>query len=242
MIQVALIGYGKMGKIIDQVIQQEYAGKMEVLYRIDKNNAYLLTPETLSKADVAIEFTDPDVAVKNIMHCFDAQVPVVVGTTGWYHRLEEVKAICIERNQTLFYASNFSVGVNLFFRLSRFLAQQMHHRYDYQVRLTEIHHTEKKDAPSGTAITLAETILQELSRYTTWVNHEASLPNELPVLSLREPNVPGTHIIQYYSDIDTIEIKHTAHSRLGFARGAVMAALFVIGRTGIYGMDDLLHT
>jgi 4-hydroxy-tetrahydrodipicolinate reductase len=241
MIKIALIGYGKMGKAIDKVIQQEFSEKMEVVLRIDENNTHLLQPESLSKANVAIEFTAPHAAANNIKHCFDANVPVVVGTTGWYHQLDELKRICLERNQTLFYASNFSIGVNIFFEINRRLAQLMKQHPQYKARLTEIHHTEKKDAPSGTGITLAESILKEIPRYTQWVNHEATRAEELPVISLREPDVPGTHIVQYDSDIDSIKMEHTAHSRLGFARGAVQAALFVANKKGIFEMKDLLN-
>jgi 4-hydroxy-tetrahydrodipicolinate reductase len=240
MLKVALIGYGKMGKAIDGVIQKDYAGKMEVTLRIDETNTHLLQSESLSQADVAIEFTTPHTAVENIIHCFNANVPVVVGSTGWYHQLDEVKKLCKEKNQTLFYASNFSIGVNIFFEVNQYLARLMNKHQQYKVRLTEIHHTEKKDAPSGTGITLAEGILQEMPRYKKWVNREALQENELPIISLREPNVPGTHIIQYDSEIDFIKIEHTAHSRLGFAQGAVQAAKFVADKKGIFGMKDLL--
>jgi 4-hydroxy-tetrahydrodipicolinate reductase len=241
MLKVALIGYGKMGKAIEGVIQKDYVGKMEVVHRIDETNIHLLQPESLSKADVAIEFTTPHTAVENIFHCFNANVPVVVGSTGWYDQLENVKKICKEKNQTLFYASNFSIGVNIFFEVNQYLARLMNKNNQYTTKLTEIHHTEKKDAPSGTGITLAEGILKEMPRYQKWVNHESQQAAELPVISLREPNVPGTHIIQYDSEIDFIKIEHTAHSRLGFAQGAVQAAEFVAGKKGIFGMKDLLN-
>jgi len=241
MIKVALIGYGKMGKAIDGVIAKDYAGKMEVIHRIDETNTHLLEKSELSKADVAIEFTTPHTAIDNIYRCFEANVPVVVGSTGWYNRLDEVKEACHKQDRALFYASNFSVGVNIFFEVNRALARLMNKRAEYSTTLIEIHHTEKKDAPSGTGITLAEGVLSEMERYSKWVNEQTEKAGELPIISVREPNVPGTHVVQYDSEIDFIRIEHTAHSRLGFAQGAVMAAEFMAGKKGIYGMKDLLN-
>jgi 4-hydroxy-tetrahydrodipicolinate reductase len=240
MIKVALIGYGKMGKAIEGVIEKDYAGTMEVLYRIDETNTHLLDKEHLSKADVAIEFTAPHVAVENIKKCFEANVPVVVGSTGWYGQLEEIKTLCATKNQAIFYASNFSIGVNIFFEVNKVLARLMNSHPQYKVKLTEIHHTEKKDAPSGTGITLAEGVLSEMSLFNNWVNHETDNANELPIISLREPHVPGTHLVEYNSEIDFIKIEHTAHSRLGFAQGAAAAAQFIAGKVGIFEMKDLL--
>jgi 4-hydroxy-tetrahydrodipicolinate reductase len=241
MIKVALIGYGKMGKAIEGVIEKEYAGSMEVIHRIDENSTRLLEKDELTKADVAIEFTTPHTALNNIYKCFEAHVPVVVGSTGWYSKFEEVKSTCLKNNQALFTASNFSVGVNIFFEVNKALARFMNSRAEYSATMTEIHHTEKKDAPSGTGITLAEGVLGEMNRYEKWVNHEAADKSELPIISLREPNVPGTHIVQYNSEIDFIRIEHTAHSRLGFAQGAVMAAQWLVGKHGVFGMKDLLQ-
>jgi 4-hydroxy-tetrahydrodipicolinate reductase len=240
MIKVAIIGYGKMGKAIESVIEKDYAGTMEVLYRINENNTELLEKEHLSKADVAIEFTAPHVAVENIKKCFEANVPVVVGSTGWYAQLEEIKTLCANKNQAMLYASNFSIGVNIFFEINKVLARLMNGHPQYQVKLTEIHHTEKKDAPSGTGITLAEGVLGEISRFDNWVNHDTDKMNELPIISLREPHVPGTHLVEYNSEIDVIKIEHTAHSRLGFAQGAAAAAHFLTGKVGIFEMKDLL--
>jgi len=240
MIKVAIIGYGKMGKAIENVIEKDYAGAMEVLYRIDETNTELLEKENLSKADVAIEFTAPHVAVENIKRCFEANVPVVVGSTGWYAQLEEIKTLCANKNQAIFYASNFSIGVNIFFEINKVLARLMNAHPQYQVKLTEIHHTEKKDAPSGTGITLAEGVLGEISRFENWVNQETDKANELPIISLREPHVPGTHLVEYNSEIDVIKIEHTAHSRLGFAQGAAAAAHFLAGKVGVFEMKDLL--
>lgn len=241
MIKVALIGYGKMGKAIDNVIAQDYTDKMEVLYRIDESNTHLLDKEHLSKADVAIEFTAPHVAVANIEKCFEAGVPVVVGSTGWYQHLPEVTQQCTAKNGALFYASNFSIGVNIFFEVNKYLAQLMNHHQQYEPVLTEIHHTEKKDAPSGTGITLAEGILQNMPRFQKWVNHTTENKTELPIISLREPHVPGTHLIEYNSEIDFIRIEHTAHSRLGFAQGAAAAAFFLYNKKGVFQMKDLLQ-
>ncbi len=238
--KVALIGYGKMGKAIDEVIAKDYVNKMEVLYRIDETNLHLLEKEHLSKADVAIEFTAPHVAVHNINKCFEAGVPVVVGSTGWYHLFDEVKKRCVEQSGALFHATNFSIGVNIFFEINKKLAAIMSAHPQYGVKLTEIHHTEKKDAPSGTGITLAEGILGEMKRFEKWVNHETGNEQELPIISLREPHVPGTHIVQYESEIDFIRIEHTAHSRLGFAQGAVAAAAFIADKKGIFTMNDML--
>lgn len=242
--KIALLGYGKMGKAIEQVIiEQNLSGhgmKHEVVLKIDEQNRATLTPEVLSQADVAIEFSTPHTAYDNIMLCFAANVPVVVGTTGWLDKLPEIKVQCEREGKTLFYASNYSVGVNIFFEVSRRLAELMDGRTDYSVLLEEIHHTEKLDAPSGTAISLANDILAKLGQKQRWVNHATDVAEELPIVSLRQPNVPGTHEVRYTSAVDTIEIKHTAHSRMGFARGAVMAAEWVAHKKGCFGMKDLL--
>lgn len=240
MIKVALIGYGKMGKAIDAVIENDYKNSMEVLYRIEESNTHLLDKEFLKNADVAIEFTAPHIAIQNIEKCFEANVPVVVGSTGWYHDLASVKITCAEKNGTLFYASNFSIGVNIFFEVNKYLAQLMNKHNQYKASITEIHHTEKKDAPSGTAITMAEGIIQNNSNYKKWVNTNSDIQQELPIISLREPHVPGTHIVEYQSEIDFIKMEHTAHSRLGFAQGAAAAAHFIYGKKGIFEMKDLL--
>ena len=233
--KLALIGYGKMGRIIDQLAAQAGA---EVVLRIDLDN-----PEDFSKlkdADVAIEFSRPESAVQNYLRCFDAGVPVVSGTTGWTNRMEEVRAYCEKTDGAFFYASNFSIGVNVFFALNRFLAERMNHLPAYDIQLEETHHTQKLDAPSGTAITLAKDILSRVERKGQWVNREAKDPNELSILSHRIDPAPGTHRVVYRSAIDEVEIRHEAFSREGFARGALQAAHWLLGRKGCFGMNDLL--
>ena len=236
--KIALIGYGKMGKAIEEIALQR---KHEIVLKIDVNNAHELTEKNLLQCDVAIEFTSPHTAVQNIYKCFEAGIPLVCGSTGWLDRLEEVTKTCIEKNAAFLYASNYSIGVNIFFEVNKKLAQLMDRQESYDITVEEIHHTEKKDAPSGTSITLAEGILEYYPGITTWVNEAKSKATELPIVSKRIANVPGTHTIAYESSIDTIEIKHTAHSRQGFALGAVLAAEFIKGKTGVFGMDDLLQ-
>lgn len=235
--KIALIGYGKMGKTIDRLAT---AAGHEIVLRLDVDNAHEFTAENLQKADVAIEFTRPENAFGNIVKCLDAGVPVVVGTTGWLGRLEEAKQRCEKANGSLFWASNYSVGVNIFFALNRYLAKLMNGQAEYSVKVSETHHTQKLDAPSGTAITLAEGILSELERKSTWVNHAAENPAELSILSYREDPAPGTHVIRYDSEVDSLEIIHTAHSRDGFANGAIQAAQWIVGKKGFFGMADLL--
>jgi 4-hydroxy-tetrahydrodipicolinate reductase len=215
--KIALLGYGKMGKEIEQIA---LALKHEVILKIDDSNLHELTLENLKKADVAIEFTTPKSAVANILKCFEANVPVVVGTTGWLDKLEEIKKICVEKNQAFFYASNFSIGVNLFFRLNVYLARLMKDHPEYFASMEEIHHIHKKDEPSGTGISLAEGILKE----------HVGLEGE----------VPGTHMISYTSKVDEIKISHEAYSRKGFAEGAVHAAIWLVDKKGVFGMKDML--
>lgn len=235
---LALIGYGKMGKAIEEITLQK---GHQIALKIDISNANDLNKENLSKADVAIEFTGPDSAVENIKKCIEAGVPVVSGSTGWLDRWEEVVQFCKEKNGGLLYASNFSIGVNIFFEVNRQLAFLMSSRNEYDVSVEEIHHTQKKDAPSGTAITLAEGIIESLSMKNKWVLGKANQENEIGIISKRIDPAPGTHIITYHSPIDSIEIKHTAHNRMGFASGAVMAAEFLKGKNGVYGMRDVLN-
>ena len=201
--------------------------------------------EKIKAADVAIEFTMPESAVKNIKTCFDYNVPVVVGTTGWYESYNEVVEESKKKKGCLFTATNFSLGVNIFFKLNEYLAKLMNNFSDYSIKMDEVHHTQKLDAPSGTAITLAHGIIEEVYRKDKWLSIEEGnnqIPDalELPIHSFREDNVPGTHSIHYDSPIDSIEIKHTAHSRKGFALGAVLAAEFIKGKKGILGMNDML--
>jgi 4-hydroxy-tetrahydrodipicolinate reductase len=235
--KIVLIGYGKMGRAIEEIAVKK---KHEIVLRIDIENAADFTIENLHRADVAIEFTTPQSAAANIIKCIDAGIPVVSGTTGWLHQWNNIKQYCLDKEGTLLYASNFSVGVNLFFELNSFLAKLMSKYKEYDVILQEIHHAQKKDAPSGTAITLAEQILQEVTFKKSWVNHISDNPEELEILSERTGLVPGTHKVKYRSEIDDIEIIHTAHSRKGFAVGAVIAAQFVYGKKGIFSMKDVL--
>jgi 4-hydroxy-tetrahydrodipicolinate reductase len=236
--KIALIGYGKMGKAIEAIAT---AKGHEIVHRIDLNSTHLLEKAELSKADVAIEFTTPETAYSNIIKCFEANVPVVCGTTGWLEKLPEIKAQCLEKHQGFLYASNFSVGVNIFFEINKRLAELMASQPQYDIKMEEIHHTQKKDAPSGTAISLAEQILEKVSRKTGWVNEASSKAEALSILSRRIDPAPGTHSITYTSEIDDITITHTAHSREGFAAGAVIAAEWLDGKKGIFTMKDVLN-
>ena len=236
-IKIALLGYGKMGKTIDQLVT---ADGHEVVLRIDKDNVADRTPENLQKADVAIEFSQPDSAFDNIKACLESGVPVVAGTTAWLDRLDEAKQLVEKHRGALFYASNFSVGVNIFFAINRQLAKMMNDHQDYAVSMEEIHHTQKLDAPSGTAITLAEGLPDNLSSKSAWVEGKEPQANEIPIKSKREGMVPGTHVVSYQSAVDTITIKHEAHTREGFAKGAILAATWIVGKQGYFGMSDLL--
>jgi 4-hydroxy-tetrahydrodipicolinate reductase len=234
---IALIGYGKMGKIIEEIALLR---GHKVNLKIDIDNIEDFTKENLQQCDVTIEFTGPHSAKENILKCIDAGIPVVSGSTGWLESWNEVENKCKEKNGSLLYASNFSVGVNIFFEVNKKLAQLMKQHSSYDVTIEEIHHTQKKDAPSGTAITLAEQVLQEVSRKKKWVNEVSEKPDDLVIISKREDPAPGTHSIKYSSTVDDIEIIHTAHNRNGFATGAVLAAEFLKGKKGIYKMKDVL--
>lgn len=235
--KIILIGYGRMGKAIEEICLAE---NHEITLRIHAENTECLTPDHLRQADVAIEFTSPGSAVNNLNACLDAGIPVVCGTTGWLDEWENVKQRCIEKNGTLLYASNFSIGVNIFFEVNKKLAALMAARPSYDVTIEEIHHTMKKDAPSGTAITLAEQVLASVHRKHKWVNEKSVNPSELVISSKRIDPAPGTHIVKYTSPVDDIEIMHTAHNRVGFASGAVLAAAFIRNKKGIFGMKDVL--
>ncbi len=235
--KIALIGYGKMGKEIEKVALER---KHEIVLKITHSNSQLITDGSLKQADVAIEFSKPETAVHNIKACIEQGVPIVIGTTGWYDHWEEVKKYCQEKNGTLLAATNFSVGVNIFFELNKRLAQLMKNQENYKAHVEEIHHTEKLDSPSGTAITLAEEILKENNHYKQWVNEESNTDNQLPILSFREAGVPGTHTISYTSAIDNISITHQANNRKGFALGSVLAAEFIKDKLGIFKMKDVL--
>ncbi|MBS1667396.1 MAG: 4-hydroxy-tetrahydrodipicolinate reductase [Bacteroidetes bacterium] len=235
--RIALIGYGKMGKAIEEIALQK---GHEIVLKIDIDNVNEFNQENLSKADAAIEFSSPHSAFDNVMKCLQFKIPVVCGSTGWLDKIESVKKYCLDNNGTFLYSSNYSIGVNIFFAVNKYLAQLMTNQNEYEVSMTEIHHTQKKDAPSGTAITLAEQILEKVKRKKNWVNHISDNPDELEIISERVDPAPGTHIINYHSPIDDIEITHTAHSRMGFATGAVLAAEFIKDKKGVFGMKDVL--
>ena len=235
--KIALLGYGKMGKEIEQIALSR---GHSIVLKIDIQNQDELTTENLAKADAVIEFTGPETAVSNYLKCFKAGVPVVSGTTGWLGRKSEVENACAAENGCFFYASNFSLGVNIFFALNKFLAKTMKEFPQYDVLMTEVHHTQKLDAPSGTAITLAEDIIALSNQKTNWTIDVPQSINELHINPIREGLVPGIHSIKYDSEVDFIEITHSAYSRKGFAYGAVLAAEYSSGRKGILSMTDLL--
>jgi 4-hydroxy-tetrahydrodipicolinate reductase len=235
--RIALIGYGKMGKAIEHIAQLR---GHEVVLRIDLDNGGDLTPENLSRADVAIEFTGPSSAPGNLFACARSGIPVICGSTGWLEQFAAVKEAFEKSGSAFLYASNFSVGVNIFFELNKKLAALMAPHKEYAVEMREIHHTTKKDAPSGTAITLAEQIQAEIPSLTHWVNRPAENREELPIISERLDPAPGTHCVKYHSPVDDIEIIHTAHNREGFALGAVLAAEFIQHKKGIFSMKDVL--
>ena len=235
--KIALIGYGRMGKEIESIALDR---GHEIGLKIDIDNQDQLTIENLQKCDVAIEFTIPASATDNYKLCFDAGIPVVSGTTGWLDRKDEVYEKCKATSGTFFYGSNFSVGVNLFFELNRRLAKLMAAREEYDVEMTEVHHTQKLDSPSGTAISLAEDIIEQLPRKQKWINDQNPAAGELNIKSEREGQVPGIHTVIYESGVDYIEITHSAKSRKGFALGAVLAAEYCRDHKGILTMKDLL--
>lgn len=243
--RIAIIGYGKMGRAIEQI-----ADSMghEAILTIGSQNRSEMTAENLSKADVAIEFSRPETAFENIVACLRAGVPVVSGTTGWLDQLETAKQVCAQEKGAFFYASNFSVGVNIFFELSRQLAAVMNAHPAYDMEMEEVHHTQKLDYPSGTAITLAKGILENWEKKSGWASvlsegemlPENESEKDFRIVSKRQEGVPGTHQINWFSEIDSIEIKHTAHSREGFVRGALSAAEWLVGKTGYFEMKDFL--
>ncbi|MBI3517857.1 MAG: 4-hydroxy-tetrahydrodipicolinate reductase [Bacteroidetes bacterium] len=233
---IALLGYGKMGKEIESIALQR--GHTVVL-KVGKTNAASFSNEDLQKADVAIEFSTPHTVISNIKRCFDAQIPVVVGTTGWYDSFHEIETECLQKNGTLFHATNFSLGVNLFFKVNSYLAELMNKYDSYNVEMEEIHHIHKLDKPSGTAISLANQVLEKMDRKKQWSITDKS-PDTLFIKDVREGEVPGTHIIKYTSPVDDIEIMHKAHNRKGFALGAVIAAEYINNKKGIFTMQDLI--
>jgi len=235
--KLALIGYGKMGKAIEEIALQR---GHQIVLKIDIDNQADFTKNNLADVDVAIEFTSPHSAYENLKKLMLNNIATVCGSTGWLDKLEEVKQSCSENHGAFIYASNYSVGVNIFFEVNKRLAALMAAHKDYAIQLIEIHHTQKKDAPSGTAITLAEQILENIPVKKIWVNHVSEKADELEIISERTDPAPGTHKIKYSSAIDDIEIIHTAHTRTGFALGAVLAAEFIAGKKGIFEMKDVL--
>lgn len=236
---IVLLGYGKMGKLIGELALER---GHQLVAKIDQTNLELrntLDPKTI---DVAIEFSQPEAAIDHIQWALNQGIPVLSGTTGWLDRMSEIKALTHQLQGTFFYASNFSIGVNVFFKVNELLAQLMNETHGYQVGIEEIHHTAKKDAPSGTAITLAEGILKHYSKLKSWnlVGENSNSPDSLPITSKRIDPAPGTHHIRYTSVIDDLEIIHTAHSRHGFALGAIQVAEWISGKKGVLSMDDYL--
>ncbi len=237
-ISIALIGYGRMGKEIEKIALSR---GHEIVARIDPAvTGEGFNSPSLSKAEVAIEFTTPEAAVSNYMECFKLNIPVVSGTTGWLDRLNEIKQLCERKEQTLFYASNFSIGVNILFELNNHLAGIMNTQPEYEANITEIHHTKKLDAPSGTAISLANDIINKIERKNKWELSKQSHKGTVGIEAIREGDVPGTHNIKYESELDNITISHKAKSRRGFALGAVTAAEFAVRNKGFLTMKDLL--
>jgi 4-hydroxy-tetrahydrodipicolinate reductase len=235
--KIALIGYGKMGMAIEEIALQH---AHEIVLKVNIDNLQDNTVENIKKADLAIEFTGPESAFENIIRCFDAGVPVVCGSTGWLNKYDDAKGYCEKKGGAFLYSSNYSVGVNIFFAINKVLASLIASHKEYEVSIFEIHHTQKKDAPSGTAITLAEQILEKVTQKKRWVNQPSANPQDLSIVSERVDPAPGTHRVTYRSDIDDIEITHTAHNRKGFAAGAILAAEFLRGKKGVYSMEDVL--
>ena len=235
--RIALLGYGKMGKAIEKVALER---GHEVVFRIDLNNAAEKELINKDNVDAVIEFSSPHSAYTNLEFCMKNGLKTVCGTTGWLDSRKEIEQLCLANQAAFFYASNYSIGVNLFFKINELLAKLMAPHEQYEIFTSEIHHTEKLDAPSGTAITLAEGIMSNNDQKKSWVNNQIAAKEELAIWSSREGKVPGTHTIKYISEIDEIEIKHTAYTRMGFALGAVLAAEWLQGKEGVFGMNDLL--
>jgi 4-hydroxy-tetrahydrodipicolinate reductase len=233
--KILLIGYGKMGKTIEKIALER--GHI-IINKIDEGDA--ISGNDLINAEVAIEFTQPDAAFDNIKTCIENNLPIISGTTGWLEKKPEIENLCRQLDGTFFYASNYSIGVNIFFRLNKFLAQMMNKHSEYEVCIEETHHTEKKDSPSGTAITIAEGIMENYPSKTSWKNQETTESNTLEILSFRKENIPGTHVVKYSSSLDEILIQHTAHKRESFALGAVLVAEWITGKKGVLNMNDYL--
>jgi 4-hydroxy-tetrahydrodipicolinate reductase len=235
--KIALIGYGKMGREIEAIaIERGHT----IVLKIDINNQHELNAENLKKADAAIEFTNPEIAYNNVLKCFEADVPVVSGSTGWNAKVEEAKKLCLSGKHSFIWSSNYSLGVNIFFKVNDYLAKIMNKFDNYNVSMVETHHTQKLDAPSGTAISLANDIIKQIERKKEWQLNGEDTPEKLKIDAIRRDTVPGIHTINYDSPVDYIEITHSAKSRKGFAFGAVLAAEFIHNKKGVFTMDDLL--
>ena len=234
--KIALLGYGKMGKEIEAIALQRHH---TIVLKVDETNAASITKADLQQADVAIEFSTPHTVISNIKTCLDAQLPIVIGTTGWYDSFKDIENECQQKNGTVFHSTNFSLGVNIFMKVNSYLAELMNKYANYDVSMEEIHHIHKLDKPSGTAITLANQVLDKIERKKNWSITNTD-PETLFIKDVREGEVPGTHIIKYSSAVDDIEIMHKAHNRQGFALGAVIAAEYICGKKGIFTMNDLM--
>ncbi len=235
---IAILGYGRMGEQVEKVALER---KHKIVAYIDSEKDWLKQADKLKQANVAIDFSTPDAVIGNIYKCFELNLPVVVGTTGWHQQLQEVKERCLQENQSLIYASNFSLGINLFFALNKALAKIMNGHDDYDVSIEEIHHAGKKDSPSGTAIVLANDMIKYLSGKETWINEMNDNSSEISIKSERKSNNIGTHIVTYSSPLDIIEIKHTSLSRKNFAIGAVLSAEWLVDKKGFFNISDMLN-
>jgi 4-hydroxy-tetrahydrodipicolinate reductase len=237
--KIILAGYGKMGRMVESVAQQR---GHSIITRFDQEADWAQLPILCKEADLVIEFSQPNMVLDNIRRCLEAGIPVVVGTTGWHSRISEVREMVERHDGALLWASNFSVGMNLFFALNRFLTGLMTEHPQYRASITEIHHNQKLDQPSGTAITLANDLIALHPDYASWVNLPTADGEELPVESIREGDVSGTHIIRFQTEADQIELKHEAFNRMGFAEGAVLGAEYLLGRKGIFEFREVLFT
>lgn len=235
--KITLSGYGKMGKEIEQIALQN---KHSIAATLDQSEDWENHKTSIEESDVIIDFSQPDVVVSNIKQAFELNKPIVVGTTGWDNQKEEIRQLCLANDQAIFVASNFSIGVNIFFEINTLLAKFMNHYPEYDSSIEEIHHTQKLDKPSGTAIELAKQMLEQISNKHRYTLDSKMKHSDLMIVSKRLDDIPGTHKVTYASEVDQIEIKHTAHNRKGFASGAVMAAEWIIGKKGYFGMKDLL--
>lgn len=234
---IGLFGYGKMGHELEKICLER---GHQICWKITSSNRDTLIPEVLKQADVVIEFTSPHSAPDNLRYCLENKVPVVTGSTGWFGQLPEMKEFCAQHEGSLFYASNFSIGVNIFWAVNKYMSGLMNKYPEYKAGIKEIHHTQKLDAPSGTAITLAEKTADAHSFYNGWANENEAFDNQIPITAIRKDNVPGTHTLTWKSEVDKLEFTHEAFSRKGFALGAVKAAEWLAGKKGVFTMDDLL--